>query len=259
MLRQCVATILLLVCAGIGSAFAETSSDPVSEIKRLQKMRGTDERKPEVVQIRADVITEAAYTLGVQSGVCWRNGLRLKVLERFAHSLDRIFNFTPLLLQGDVVPPVIIEAGAGLRIENDTTATSVIRNYKIMQDARFVSVPPSWRDYLMTAYDPPETINRIILPKNSDEQTLWNLHVERGFHDGIRQADLLYETQLNTLVRDYRGCLRFVALSRQGIVSIPQISRGVYDITINGKELAIGERIFRVTGTEFQKVEAWKP
>lgn len=259
MLRQCVAAILLLVCAGVGSVFAETSPDPASEIKRLQKMRGNDERKPEVVQIRADVITEAAYTLGVQSGVCWRNDLRLKMLERFAHSLDKIFNFTPLLLQGDVMPPVIIEAGPGLRIENDTTATSVIRHYKIMQDARFVSVSPSWRDYLMTAYDPPETINRIILPKNSDEQALWNLHVERGFHDGIRQADLLYETQLNTLVRDYRGCLRFVSLSRQGIVSIPQISRGVYDITVNGKELAIGERIFRVTGAEFQKVETWKP
>lgn len=249
---------MLLVFVAVQYAHAVMDDDPSGEIRKLQQMRSSGEQKPDMVKFRSTVIKDAAYTLGVQAGVYWRNTNRLASLERYASLLDRIFNFTPLLLQGDVLPPVIIEAGAGLRIENNTTATSVIRQYKIISDARFVGTVPSWRSYLMNSYEKPENINPLVLPKNGEEQEIWNLNTQNGFHDGIKQADLVFETQLNALARDYRGIIRFTALSRQGIVSIPEISRGKCSIAVNGKQLTVGERIFRVSGTQFQAVESWK-
>lgn len=253
-----LATGLVLMLYGFHHE-VHAADDPSAEIRKLQQLRGSAELKPEVVQLRSSVIKEAAYVLGVQSGVCWQHDLRIKALEEIAPSLDRIFNFSPLLIHGDVLPPIIIEAGPGLRIENKTTATSVIKHYKILFDAQFISTPPNWRTYLAQPFEKAENINPVVLPKTGAEEELWKEHVRKGFHDGIRQADLVFETQLNTLVRDYSGVIRFHALARQGILAMPEVSRGNCDITVNGKELKIGERVFRVSGTQFTKVEAWKP
>lgn len=254
-----VAVGMLLALGGFcRPILAQDNPSPDAEIKKLQRMHGSTEQKLEVTQLRFNVIREAAYALGVQSGVCWQQKLRLRSLENISPTLDHVFNFSPLLLEGDVLPPVIIEAGPGLRIEKASTATSIIKHYKIIADAKFVSTPPNWRFYLMQSFEKAENVNAAVLPKNSEEQNLWNEYVEKGFHDGIKQADLLFETQLNTLIRDYRGIVRFHLLAKQGIAAMPRISRGEYGITVNGKELKIGERVFRVSGTQFQKADAWK-
>ena len=65
--------------------------------------------------------------------------------------------------------------------------------YKIESQARFSSVPPSWREYLNF---PPPTFDRTslvsaLVPRSDEEERVWKLAVREGWQQGVEQANLM--------------------------------------------------------------------
>ncbi len=213
-----------------------------------------------IKDLRLRVLRRTAFTVGVQAGAHWRYAQIDKTLARNARALDRIFHFGPLLLDhGRVLPPVIASIRGGVRLDSARRGSSVIQDYRILKPARLISMPPSWRSYLLRSFPPLSRISRLLLPKNDREWRVWRAAVRQGWAQGTREAVVVYESELHSLTRDYIGMVRFHVLATQKIVSVPVLATGNLGIVVNGKRLAIGQRIFRITWpAHFTKPAGWR-
>ncbi len=211
--------------------------------------------------LRQDALREVAYTLGVQAGVRWRYEVIDTRLEATQHTLDRVWDFRPLLLHDGRVAPAVVDRSEGAyRIVGPTEARQTEATYSIEQEARLLSRPPDWRDYLLHRYPAFNRPDAAMLPKNADERRIWVAAVGGGFREGVTQADRLFEVHLARLRRDYLGMARFKQLVLQGIVEVPLLAESRLGVVVNGRMLSIGERVFRIPPfTDYQPVGHWKP
>lgn len=229
----------------------------------LEKDELDESMKSEVGNVRSDALKQTAYTLALQQAVKWRYGKIKKALEEHEAKLNRIFDFPSLLMHGGkVVPPVITEAGPGYRVESDTRASSTEVVYQIIKPARMVSRAPDWRDYLWADYPSfaKEDVGVGVLPKDAKERKMWKKAAVRGWETGLRQAERLYQTNLNKLTRDYQGIIKFRTLAEQDMVSLPALAEGRPGIEVEGKRLSVDRKIFRITQpSSFREEDRWKP
>src|SRR5581483_10534999 len=124
------------------------------ELQALQQL-GPDSGLPvdKTRGLRYEALKEVAYTLGVQTGVRWRYQAIDEMLEANRSPLDRVFDFRPLMLHdGRVVPAVVSSTEGAYRIVSATEAHQTEATYTIEAEARLVTRPPDWRDYLMQSY-----------------------------------------------------------------------------------------------------------
>ena len=227
----------------------------------VEKDETGDKIKSQTEKLRPRVLRRTARTLALQKAVQWRYGRIQELLKEHDSELDHIFDFSPLMLRGGkVLPPVIAEAGAGYRVESDTQASSTDRTFRIVQEARMVSTPPSWRDYLFRDYSSFEKEDVGVIPQNAKEREIWKEAAIKGWQMGLRQARRLYRNNLSELVRDYKGILKFRILAEQNMVSIPVVAEGELGIEVQGKRLSVDRKVFRITQpSSFQEVEKWIP
>ncbi len=130
-------------------------------------------------------------------------------------------------------------------------------SYRIVRPAAIVTRAPTWRDYLMTGV--PETENRpAILPATQAEKKAWKRGVTEGWAAGAAAADELFSVNMNRLVADYRGILRFRMLARRGMVSLPVLAEGRLAVRVEKRTLDVGETTFRISvPAEFRDMENW--
>lgn len=234
------------------------ASQSLDEIKG---MRGHDavELSKKDRRMRPKIIHDTGYTLGVQSGAKWRNGKIQEELNAQGKSLDRIYNFKQLLIDGRVMPPVVIDSDDNLSVL-DKQIVSVSKSYKIIKDAHFVSTSPSWRDYLSGSYFSVKEVNRILLPRTSEEVDIWEEAVEKGWIRGIKQADSIFKLNMRKLTRDMRGVILYRLLAGQGLVSMPRIESDRFAIRVGDKTLDLNERVFVIRrDAHFQQEDQWEP
>ena len=229
------------------------------EIKQKEKIG--KQMKSKVENLRPRVISRTARTLALQKAVQWRYGQIQKILKEHSTKLDHIFDFSPLMLRGGkVVPPVISEADASYRVESQNRASSTDRTYRIVKEARMSSQPPSWRDYLLRDYGSFDKTDAGVVPQNEQERKIWKEAAMKGWKLGLRQAKRLYRNNLNELVRDYKGMVKFRILAEQNMVSVPVVAKGELGIKVQGKRLSVDRKIFRITQpSTFQEVDEWTP
>jgi len=121
------------------------------------------------------------------------------------------------------------------------------RVLNIGQNARITSTARTWRSYLEREWgdiDPPPDILR---PENRAEKIAWERNLKKGWEMGVFQADEIFQADLNRLVADYQGMVRYCSLLAQGMVTPPyalQVDRGV---TGGGDEMRIGDRALSLT------------
>ena len=227
----------------------------------VRKDQTGEKVKSDVENLRPRVIRRTARTLALQKAVQWRYGRIQELLKEHSSKLDHIFDFSPLMLRGGkVLPPVISEAGAGYRVESQTRASSTDRTYRIVKEARMVSTPPSWRDYLLRDYGSFDRKDAGVVPQNKEERKIWKEAAIKGWELGLKQARRLFRNNLSELVRDYKGVLKFRILAEQNMVSIPVVAEGKLGIEVQGKRLSVDRQIFRITQpSTFQEVDEWTP
>ena len=79
---------------------------------------------------------------------------------------------------------------------------------------------------------------------------------------GAMEAELeIFEEDLNTLMSDFMGMIRYRSLLSQGMISAPyalQVDRGV---TGDGTEMRVGDRAVELTGvpTLITEADQWRP
>lgn len=218
------------------------------------------------VDIRKDALKEAAFSYGARGGLAWRTWHIRKTLDQRGNYLDKIFNFRALLIAAPsgflMEPPIISESIDNMLIEaGGQTAAVADTIFNINKNVEIVSAPRHWRQYLdrdWGAIDPPPDV---LKPNSEDERAIWKEHVAKGWTEGLAQADDVFEMDLNALVADFNGMVRYRKLLAQGMITPPftkQVDRG---ITGDGSFARIGDRAVAITDIP-QLVtgsEIWRP
>ncbi len=248
------AGIIFLLLGGC----AKTKSPEASKIDAFGINSAT---KISNATIRTDALKQTAHSLGAQAALAWHSHHINIVLEKQRRNLDHIFNFNYLMLEHSVLPPVLVEGRNTLNLADDFSIRVSDREYQIIQQPRFVTSPPNWRNYLWMPYKAPEEPNTTLLPKNKNERELWNKYINVGWTDGTEQASQIFNTNLAKLRRDYEGMILYRKLLAQHMVTQPYVSQTDLGITGDGNDIQINDRLLRITAISHLKTDAkkWKP
>jgi defect-in-organelle-trafficking protein DotC len=213
----------------------------------------TKEKASELpLQIRLDAIKEASLSYGARGGLAWRTWHIRKEVETRSRYLDKVFNFSDLLIPAQsglmIEPPVVSEAMDALLINNVGEQAAVAdKILKINRNARIVSAPRTWRNYLGREWGdvaPPPDILRPITPQ---EREIWEDGVRTGWNKGLEQADDVFQSDLNQLVADYQGMIRYKSLLAQNMISPPYAMQTDRGVTGDGTTMRIGDRELEIT------------
>lgn len=200
-----------------------------------------------VNSLRYQGLREASLSLGARAGLAWRAQQINQIVARHERNLDLVFNFNSLMLDKHVLPPVLIEGRQNL----DQTADDIIRisdrAYSIQSQARFVTVPPTWRDYLKMNYKEPDIPDSSLMPRTDSEKKVWDRYVDEGWQAGISQADVIFAENLGRLKRDFDGMIRYRVLLAQNMVSKPYVAQVNMGVTGGDSQMAINDRVLRIT------------
>jgi defect in organelle trafficking protein DotC len=204
------------------------------------------------MDIRQDAQKEAALSYGARGGLAWRTWHIRTEMETRSRYLDKVFDFRQLLIPAPsgllIEPPIISEAMDAMIIDTKGQEAAVADQVlRIGHNARIVSAARTWRAYLERQWGTVEPPPDILRPANAEERARWEKWVREGWQRGIEQADEIFQADLNELVADYQGMIRYRTLLSKGMVSPPyalQVDRGV---TGGGDEMRIGDRGLSIT------------
>jgi defect-in-organelle-trafficking protein DotC len=218
------------------------------------------------LDIREDAMKEAALSYGARGGLAWRTYQIRQELEGSARYMDKVFNFRQLLISAPsgflIEPPIITEAENNMIVEGGGLQAAVTdRMFNINTNVKIVTAPKTWRQYLEREWGEVEPPPNILRPTNREERAIWIKQVERGWKEGVQQADEIFESDLNLLVAHFRGMVRYRILLAQEMVTptlAVQTDRG---ITGGGNQMRIGDRAVQIVDIPqlVPESEEWQP
>lgn len=238
-----IVTILIALSLLCGCS----SKKNISKEQNSLKVMPQNKQAFPINSLRIQALRDTALSVGARGGLAWRTKNIHSVLSNYERDLDRIFNFYALLVEESVLPPVLVEARNSLNLTGSDVIRIADRNYKIIHQAKFVTAPPNWRQYIWTFFDPPELPDKSLLPKNTTEQNIWERYVDQGWIEGVKQADLILKENLNTLTRDFNGMILYRKLLAQQIITPPFVSSIELGITGDRNNLTVNDRILKIT------------
>ncbi len=197
--------------------------------------------------IRNIGLRDTALSLGARAGLAWRASEINVLVSRHEPNLDLIYNFNSLLLDHNVLPPVLIEGRQNLEQTTDDVIRVADRAYTINAQARFVTMAPTWRDYLKMHYKDPDMPDSSLMPRNEVEKNVWDKYLDEGWQAGVTQADVIFAENLGRLKRDYEGMVRYHTLLAQNMVSLPFVAQVNLGVTGGDSQMAINDRLLRIT------------
>lgn len=210
---------------------------------------------------RLEALREAALGAGARGGLVYQTDNINKVLEKVQRNLDTVYDFTPLMIRGRVSPPVLTETREVYSQGDGTNLRLAGRTYKVEVQAKFSSRPPQWRDYLYIVYGDDSTPSSKLMPVNSNEQKVWKATVADGWRQGVEQANMIFQTNLNRLHRDYAGMIRYHILALKRMVTMPVVAEQNMPINTSGDTMSVDETLLRITALpEFNSdMKDWTP
>ncbi len=250
----------------VNGAF-ETETHPASafplRIEDLQEIPGgrpLDETVGPPLDIRKDALKEAALSLGARGALAYRSYEIRQELRQYESYLDKVFDFRQLLIAAPsgllIEPPIVSESDDALIIDPQGLKAAVAdRIYEISKNAKIVTSPRNWRAYLERSWGSVDMPPDILRPKTKEERAEWRENVKIGWKQGYSQADETFTNDVQRLIAEFNGMVRYRKLLAQGMISSPfalQTDRGV---TGGGKDdkgraqaMRIGDRAIQITG-----------
>lgn len=257
--RNSVAIGLLIVSCG-GSYAATNPSGKADEpppllvtIKKKTAPEKMESPEKKGLAIRETALKEAALSYGARSGLSRRGWEINQILKVQESVLEKGFNFTALLIPSEagllIEPPMISEAENALLVgQGGQQAAVADKILSIGKPARIVTVAKNWRQYLERSWGEAELPPALLFPKTPEEKKIWDKYLEEGWREGIDQANLIFEMDLQRLTRDFTGMVRYRVLLAQNMVSAPYAALTERGITGSGREMRIGDRALEITG-----------
>lgn len=204
---------------------------------------------------------KAALSWGAQTGYAKKTDRRNRWLIAHAEDLDRIFTFRPFLAENEhVLLPSVDSGRRGYKIEDASTSAGTMVSYRIHEPARIISIPPTFRDYLILSPGNPKKVNALLLPRNAKEEKLWKKWTSRGWKAGERLSDQAFRIGSRRLVREIEGRIRFYELTLAGQIERPDWALSPAATLRTGTVLEIGDTVLRITRpSRFTASDKWTP
>lgn len=249
--------IIILVAFAALTACASSTNNASLQIGNTDSLAGlqamstnkktTARNMPSMSKIREMALKETALSLGAQSALAWRAKVIDDQLVAQGRNLDAIYDFNALILEQNVLPPVLLEGRNTLNLADTQTIRISDRTYKVAKQAHFVTTPPNWRQYLWMDYKKPDYPHVSLLPKNKEERAVWCFYVEKGWQNGVMQADTILEENIARIKEDFVGMILYRKLLAMNMVSPPYVSHTDLGVTGDGAEIHIDDRVLRIT------------
>ena len=204
-------------------------------------------KKQSNAKIREMALRETALSLGAQSGLAYRAKIIDDQLLRQTRYLDTIYDFNALVLENNVLPPVLLEARNTLNLADTQSIRVSDRTYKVSKQAQFVTTPPNWRQYLWLDYQKPDYPHLSLLPNSKEEREIWKTSVAKGWQDGVEQANTILEESIARIKEDFSGMILYRKLLAMNMVSPPYVSHTDLGVTGDGDEIHIDDKVLRIT------------
>jgi defect-in-organelle-trafficking protein DotC len=239
--------MLLTACSGHQQNLDAVDTTNLSQLERVQvNPRAAANGRDAMSGLRSRSLKDTAMSLGAQGGLAWSSNEIDHWLEKDKKYLDSIFNFNALVLEHGVMPPVLEVGDGSLNLADPNTIRVADRTYKIVQQARFATTPPNWREYLWLDYSKPELPDKTLLPRNAMEQKIWSDGIKAGWEKGVEQAYSIFQQNLARLKRDFNGMLLYRRLLRQKMISAPFVARTELGVTGDGSDMRINDQVLRI-------------
>jgi len=254
-------SLLLTACANVATGPAGIESlEALKNMSQSSTKQRTAARE-RTNHIRRSAVQEAAMTTSAQAGLAARTKEINAILAKHAANLDHVYNFNALLLNHNILPPVLAQAESTLKLDDNQTLRIADRTYRIQKQARFVTTTPNWRDFLWQKFSPPSKPHKIMLPKNSEEQAVWDEYVTKGWKQGIEQADRIFVDNLARITADMKGMVLYRVLLAQNMVSPPYTAKTNLGVTGDSNKLRVNDQVLRITALPAlqTRAETWKP
>jgi defect in organelle trafficking protein DotC len=247
--RLSVATIALLVgCAHTPPQLGDTESlDGLKAMAYVRKPAAKKDAKAKTGKIREMALREIALSLGAQSALAYRAKDIDDALVKQTRNLDAIFDFNALTLEHNVLPPVLVEGRHTLNMADTQTIRISDRTYKVAKQAQFITTPPNWRQYLWLDYKKPEYPHTSLLPNTPEERQVWCTYIEKGWANGVEQANTILEENIARIKEDFTGMILYRKLLSMNMVSPPYVSNTDLGVTGDSQEMRIDDRVLRIT------------
>ena len=241
--------IIILINLLTACAPHKQNIDPMN-FDDLQNMSADVSKAPaalEVSQIRTKALEDTALSLGAQGGLAWGSQAINARLIKDRWYLETIYNFNGMMLSHGVLPPVLVEGNNSLNLADPNTIRIADKTYLIVQQARFATTPPNWREYIWMNYDKPELPNKVLLPRNAEERKVWRKAIKTGWNKGIEQAFNIFQQNLARLKRDYKGMILYRNLLQHKMISAPYVSKTELGVTGDGSDMRVNDQVLRIT------------
>ena len=203
--------------------------------------------KEEVHEARRQVILDLATSVASSAALANKMSEINISLERNASHLDKIFNFSKLILTPGVLPPVLVEGNINYAQNSEDEVRISDKIYKIESKAKFISNYPTWRNYLKMSFASFSMPNKPFDYKNDQEKLIWDEGIKNGWKMGERLALSMFDNAYNRMERDFNGMILFRILQAQGLITPTIIAGANLGVTGGGKEMTINDQVFRIT------------
>lgn len=226
-------------------------------------MNPTSQASTGVNSLRAQLLADGGRTVGFRGGLASRAQDLIVALHQRERALDVQFEFGPLVSPSGVLPPVIVESRDVAAFSTDQIRMANVV-YKKEREERFVSVPPTWRDYLLVGLPTQVNVELPVMearPVDAAEMKIWQESVQQGWQEGAAQAMTILEANFNRLTRDYKGMLLYSTLLQHQMVGQSQVAESSQTVTGDSGQLTLGDKMRRLIGKAEFQVDAskWRP
>lgn len=258
-----IIALSLLLVGGCASRSQKNMGDTGS-LAGIQAMANNkytrNHKKQKMGKIREMALKETALSLGAQAGLAARAKIIDEQLTKQARNLDTIYDFNSLVLEHNILPPVLLEGRNTLNLGDAQSIRVSDRTYKVAKQAHFVTTPPTWRQYLWLDYVKPEVPNSTLLPKTKIEKQIWCIYTAKGWKNGIDQANTILEENIARVKEDFGGMILYRKLLAMNMVSPPYVSHTDLGVTGDASEIHIDDRVLRITALPALNVNSseWK-
>lgn len=250
-MRKFILSSVIILSALLISCASRNNVGDTGSLAGIQAMGNSKytraQSKQKMGKIREMALKEIALSLGAQGGLAWRAKIIDEHLTKQARNLDTIYDFNSLVLEHNILPPVLLEGRNTLNLADSQNIRISDRTYKVSKQAHFITTPPTWRQYLWMDYVKPEAPNVTLLPKTKAEKEIWCIYTEKGWKNGIEQANIILEENIGRIKEDFGGMILYRKLLAMNMISQPYVSHTDLGVTGDGNELHIDDRVLRIT------------
>lgn len=240
-------SLIIVACGSARNNAQVGDTDSLAGLEAMSNMKKKNATRATTGKIREMALKETALSLGAQSGLASRAKAIDDQLVKQTRNLDTIYDFNSLILENNVLPPVLLEGRNTLNLADTQTIRVSDRTYKVAKQAHFITTPPDWRQYLWLDYKKPEYPNITLLPVNKQERQLWCYYVEKGWQNGVEQANTILEESIARIKEDFTGMILYRKLLAMNMVSPPYVSHTNLGVTGDAAEIHIDDRVLRIT------------